>query len=93
MELERVGVSIDRHKVEQILARFTLPAEFERIDVQYGPDHDGDASVSLEFVVAPHAVIADNDIPRLSHFMSGVVHALYNENVGGFVYSRLLEAA
>ena len=39
------------------------------------------------------AVLADTDIPRLSRFMAGVVSALYNGNVGGFVYSRLDEAA
>ena len=93
METDRVQIAIDRQKVEEILKQFTLPSEFERVDVHYGPDHDGDASVSLTFVVRTDIQIADEEIPRLSRFMSGVVSALYNGNVGGYIYSRLDEAA
>lgn len=93
MAPERMQVAIDRQKVEEILKQFTLPSEFERVDVHYGPDHDGDASVSLSFVVKNDVQIADEEIPRLSRFMSTVVSALYNGDVGGYVYSRLDEAA
>ena len=65
----------------------------ERIDVHYGPDHDGDASVSLNFLVREGTHLADDDVPRLSQFMASVVSALYNGNIGGYVYSRLDEAA
>ena len=93
MRTERADVVIDQQKVGEILKQVTLPPEFSRIDVQYGPDHDGDASVSLSFKVRDGIQIADQDIPRLSRFMSGVVGALYNGNIGGYVYHRLDEAA
>ncbi len=93
METKRMDIAIDRQKVDEILKQFTLPSEFERVDVHYGPDQDGDASVSLSFLVKVGVDIADEDIPRLSRFMSSVVNALYNGNIGGYVYSRLDEAA
>ena len=84
MDAERRNVAIHRGKFEAILKRTTLPSEFRRVGVAYGPDQDGDASVSLPCRTADGVQISDDNIPRLSQFISSVVSALCNGNVDGY---------
>lgn len=85
--------SIDRAKVEAVLAKVQLPPEILRVEVQYEPDYTGDPAVYLRFILPSDIDLNGSDITRLSAFASQVLDGLYNANIGGFAYSRLQQAA
>jgi hypothetical protein len=93
MDTFETTVEINRERVEEILSRFTLPDEIERIDTTYGSDHTGDSAVFLTFHVKDEAKIDRNDVQRLSAFLSEVTSALLNGGIAGFAYTRLEQAA
>jgi hypothetical protein len=84
---------IDRGKVKNILSRFALPDEIERIETKFGEDHTGASSVFLTFHIKDDARIGPEDVKRLSAFLMAITSALLNEGIGGFPYTRLEQAA
>jgi methyl coenzyme M reductase subunit C-like uncharacterized protein (methanogenesis marker protein 7) len=93
MDTGATSVEIDQERVKEILARFKLPDEIERIETRFGRDHTGDPAVFLTFHVKDEAKIEREDIRRLSSFLSEITSALVNGGVGGFAYTRLEQAA
>lgn len=93
MNTGEATVEIDQERVKEILARFQLPDEIERIDTKFDHDHTGDPAVFLTFHVKDDAKIDREDIRRLSSFLAEITSALVNAGVGGFAYTRLEQAA
>ncbi|HZL27710.1 MAG TPA: hypothetical protein VFC39_14385 [Acidobacteriaceae bacterium] len=89
MQTTEVTLEIDQDKVKEILARFALPDEIERVETTFKEDHTGDPSVYLTFHVREGAKIGREDITRLSKFLSTIASAMLNEGIGGFPYTRL----
>ena len=93
MQTTEATSEIDRDKVKEILARFELPNEVERVETTFRDDHTGDPSVYLTFHVKDDVKISQEDIKRLSQFLGTVAGAMLNEGIGGFPYTRLEQAA
>ena len=87
------STEIDHQRVYDILGRFTLPVEVDRLETVFGPDASGDASVKLTFHVRAKAHIGAEELERLSKFLSEVTSALLQADIGGFPYTRLEGAA
>jgi hypothetical protein len=93
MQATEATFEVDRDKVREILARFVLPDEVERVETTYRDDHTGDPSVFLTFYVKHDVKISREDIKRLSEFLMTITGALVNADIGGFPYTRLEQAA
>jgi len=93
MQTTETTSEIDRDKVNEILARFALPEEVERVDITFRDDHTGDPSVFLTFHVKDDAKISPEDLKRLSEFLGTIRSAMLDDGVGGFPYTRLEQAA
>jgi hypothetical protein len=80
---------VDRQKVQEILARFSLPSEIEKVDTEFDLDSGGDPAVRLTFHVRDEAHIGQEELERLTKFLSEVTSALLQGNIAGFPYTRL----
>ncbi len=93
MQASQPSAEVDQQKVQEILARFTLPPEVERVETRFGSDHTGDPAVYVNFHIRMDVKLGREEIKRLSRFSSAVASALYKGDIGGFAYTRLDQAA
>jgi hypothetical protein len=93
METIAPRLEVDRQKVQKVLAQFTMPAEIERVETEYGPDSTGDPSVRLTFHVRNDAHIGQTELDRLTRFLSELTSALLQADIAGFPYTRLEQAS
>ena len=93
--MDNTGVKseMDQQKVHDILAGFVLPNEIEKLDTVFGLDSTGDPAVWLTFHVRDTAKIGQNELERLTRFLSEVTSALLQANIAAFPYTRLEQAA
>ncbi len=93
MQASQPSAEVDQQKVQEILARFTLPPEVERVEIRFGSDHSGDPAVYVTFHLREDTNIGRKEIKSLSSFSSSVAKALYKGDIGGFAYTMLDQAA
>jgi hypothetical protein len=72
METTAAKSEMDQQKVLEILARFTLPGEIAKVDTDFGVDSTGDPAVRLTFHVRDDARIGQQELERLTKFLSEV---------------------
>ncbi len=79
--------------MHEILARFALPSEIEKVDTVFDFDSTGDPAVHLTFHVRDDAHIGQEELERLTRFLSEVTRALLQGDIAGFPYTRLEQAS
>jgi hypothetical protein len=93
MDAAATKPEVDRQKVHAILASLLLPKEIENVHAEFGSDSTGDPAVKLRFRVRDAVVIGPAELDRLTKFLSDVVRALLQADIGGFPYTRLEQAS
>jgi len=93
MSTDATQVVLNQQKVETVLASLTIPSEIERWNTRFGTDSTGDPAAWITFHVRPDVNVDDKKLRELNQFLSEVTSKLLQDDVEGFPYTILTQAA
>lgn len=93
MSVDTAKSELDQQRVDAVLSKLTIPSEIERWDTRFGKDSTGDPAAWITFHVRPDVNVDKNKLNELNQFLWEVTRKLLQDDVEGFPYTILEQAA
>jgi hypothetical protein len=93
MSVDTAKVEVNQQKVKAALQSFAIPTEIQRWETKFGTDSTGDPAVWITFHVKPDVNVDAAKLKELDQFLSTVTSRLLQEDIAGFPYTLLEQAA
>jgi hypothetical protein len=93
MSVDTAKVEVNQQKVEAVLQSLVLPPEIERWDTRFDTDSTGDPAVWITFHVRPELNVDPDKLRALEQFLFELTTTLLEDDIAGFPYTLLEQAA